>query len=173
MQEQQEQRSGFSQQFNALVAVGQMLGGPVCAITRIPGTTGERVFGGQTAIGMVLMFVLIGEWDPRIAVWAEIVVACFLFLHRVCGIRTRKHLHSLDVGRSWFGRRGEVVFLIIAATAALAVCPGLGLYLFLAMIGIALDDTYFRLRMNALARAQRDARIEAEQNRAYCERRNG
>lgn len=166
---EQQQRSDFSKQFDTLVGLGQTIASPVCAVTRIPGYCGERFFGVRTIIGMVIMFLIIGEWDPRVAVYAVGVVIVFLLLHRVFGLRTRKYLHSLDMGRSWFGRRGEIVVLLVSMLPALAVCPGLGLYLLLAMIGIALDGDYYRLRMNAMARAQRDARIEAEQNRAYVE----
>jgi hypothetical protein len=169
---------GLSEQFNVLVGLGQVAAFPATAFLRRPGTWGERYAGPHGLAGVVAMFLFIGSFGDPVALGALYATLAMLAVHRVAGLGRPAETHSLYSGRPWLPGdelkvkgRAEPVLVLLAGLTVQAVSPGLGLWLVISAVGLALTHDHYRLRMAAEVRAIRDARIEGEALRDLYERR--
>ncbi len=168
--------SDFRPTFNSMIAFSQAFAKPLEALLRQTGTPGEMYLGGAHCIvGLIILPVFVTLADgPNVpypyGVIATAVVTVALIAHRIERFNNqRKGLftHSLAPGKSWIPGPDALVqgfaepaLVIAAGIAAKTVLIGLGHYLVLAGIALAINANWQNMARLARARATRDAFLD-------------
>lgn len=166
----------FSQTISAAIAGFQAIAKPAEALLRRLGTPGEMYLGGaHSAIGLIGMMVFITLADGPYARLpyggiATTVVAVALIAHRLERFkneRANRFTHSLSPGRSWIPGPDALVQGFIEPALAIGagvfmkeISVGLGNYLVIAGIALAINANWQNMGRHARARATRDAYME-------------
>jgi hypothetical protein len=168
-QQQEQQGPSLKDQVSFLIGLGQALAAPVHALLVVPGTPGSRFFGQHAAIGVVLMFLITtlggGPYSAHVAVVAVILVCAALADHAMKRKKFEKQgtiIHSRYEGDWRINRSLATGLVFFIGLICLPAFQGLGIYLILASLGLAVSHDVNRMEWDARKRAIRDARIESE-----------
>ncbi len=166
----------FRQSINTFLSFAQAVCKPLEALFRRLGTPGEIYLGGaHAAIGLILMMIFITLADGPYARLpyggiATTVVAVALIAHRLERFKNERagtYSHSLSPGKSWIPGPDYLVQGFLEPALAIGsgillkdVYIGLGNYLVLAGIALAINGQWQNMGRHARARATRDAYLE-------------
>jgi len=137
-----------------------------------PSTRGDRYASGIRCLGAFAPFIVIGNMgEQEVAAWSFIFVLAVLLIQRIGDLWRPRNTHSEYWGRAWIvSPRLEPLMVILCGLLTLLVSPGVGTYLILSGICMAVVYDYGRMALKAKTRAIRNARIEAENVRDAHER---
>ncbi len=179
-QPQEQQHPPFHelrQNFGLFIGICQIIGKPLEAWLRQPGTWGERYVTHQTLLGWLFIPVFSGLLYPRepqgpvICFWW--LTACLLIAHRLRGWRLRRkgyRPHSRYMGRSWLPCRSEVnakcnwepTLVWIAGPLLMGISIPLGVYMLVAGSALFFAAGWQNAADKARLRQIRDARLDQE-----------
>jgi hypothetical protein len=164
---QQQREMTFGEKLNTLIGLLWAIAAPLHSLFVVG--TGSRFYGKHMAIGIVLMMVIItlggGPYSGEIAFGAALLVFAALIDHSQKRKKLEKQgvqIHSRFEGTWRMNRSAATGLILIAGLICSGVFTGLGVYLILASLGLAVSHDAMRMEWDARKRAIRDARIESE-----------
>jgi hypothetical protein len=166
-QTEEQKHMTFGEKIDLIVALSQIAGKPAEAFLRRPGTVGVRYFGNQAAIGLIAMPIWIANWNALHAIVAFYATLFMFIVHRISRRWTPLETHSQFTGRPWIPgdimkAKGthEISVLFLGGTFVCIVSPGLGTWMLVSAVGLAVSYSHDKMRDEAIDRCLNDAMIE-------------
>jgi hypothetical protein len=161
----------LKEQMNILIAVSQILCGPLEMAFRKPGTLGEKITGsGKAVLGVLLtplIVVLIGGPEDMYVAGGTLVFGLLAAaIHKQYRQKLEKQgirIHSHDVGQSVVrSLNAEPPITFLAGLLLSPFSIGLASYLMIGAIALGISTSAMKAQIAANLRARRDARLENE-----------